>query len=48
MRAAGLACNAAYLVRPDGYIGFADMAASAEALRRYLDVWQLRGRTAPE
>jgi hypothetical protein len=37
MRAAGLARNAVYLVRPDGYIGFGDMAASAEALRRYID-----------
>jgi len=47
MRAAGLARNAAYFVRPDGYIGFADVAASAESLRRYLDAWQLQGRTAP-
>ena len=46
MHAAGLARNAAYLVRPDGYIGCADVAASSENLRRYLDAWQLRGRKA--
>lgn len=34
---AGLAKNAAYLVRPDGYVAFADPAASAEALERYLE-----------
>ena len=44
MEAAGLARDAPYLVRPDGYVGFADTAASAEKLRRYLDAWQLRGR----
>ena len=43
MHAAGLARNAAYLVRPDGYVGFADVAASSEKLQRYLDTWQLRG-----
>jgi hypothetical protein len=48
MQAAGLARNALYLVRPDGYIGFADSAASAETLQRYLDAWQLRGRTSSE
>jgi hypothetical protein len=47
MHAAGFARNAAYLVRPDGYVGFADAAANAENLQRYLDEWQLQGRTAP-
>jgi 2-polyprenyl-6-methoxyphenol hydroxylase-like FAD-dependent oxidoreductase len=47
MHAAGFARNAAYLVRPDGYVGFADADASAENLQRYLDAWQLQGRTAP-
>ena len=47
MQAAGLARNAAYLIRPDGYIGFADAAGDAEILERYVDAWQLRGRFAP-
>ncbi|HXX67851.1 MAG TPA: FAD-dependent oxidoreductase [Polyangiaceae bacterium] len=33
---AGLARNAAYLVRPDGYVGLADPAASPETLERYV------------
>jgi hypothetical protein len=36
MHAVGFARNAAYLARPDGYVGFADVAASAEKLQRYL------------
>ncbi|HET7548317.1 MAG TPA: FAD-dependent monooxygenase [Usitatibacter sp.] len=35
-RAAGLARDALYLVRPDGYVALADAAASADALRSYL------------
>src|SRR4051812_12845836 len=35
-REAGLAKNAIYLVRPDGYIGFADREANAAKLARYL------------
>jgi hypothetical protein len=34
---AGLARNASYLVRPDGYVALADAGASAGALGRYLD-----------
>jgi 2-polyprenyl-6-methoxyphenol hydroxylase-like FAD-dependent oxidoreductase len=34
---AGLARDAAYLVRPDGYVGLADRFARAETLERYLD-----------
>ena len=35
--ATGLAENAAYLIRPDGYIAFADPAAKARTLAAYLD-----------
>jgi 2-polyprenyl-6-methoxyphenol hydroxylase-like FAD-dependent oxidoreductase len=37
MRRAGLARNAGYLVRPDGYVALADPEASAITLVRYLD-----------
>jgi hypothetical protein len=47
MRAAGLARNALYLVRPDGYIGFANSVASAESLQRYIDAWRLQGHATP-
>jgi hypothetical protein len=33
----GLAENASYLIRPDGYIAFADPAAKARTLAAYLD-----------
>jgi hypothetical protein len=33
----GLARNAAYLVRPDGYVALADADAHPERLERYLD-----------
>ena len=36
MRQAGLKRNAAYLIRPDGYIGVADSGASATAIGAYL------------
>jgi 2-polyprenyl-6-methoxyphenol hydroxylase-like FAD-dependent oxidoreductase len=36
MRKAGLRRNAAYLIRPDGYIGLADPAGSAAAIDAYL------------
>jgi 2-polyprenyl-6-methoxyphenol hydroxylase-like FAD-dependent oxidoreductase len=39
---AGLERNAAYLIRPDGYVGLADSAASAGALALYLDTRGLR------
>ena len=34
---AGVMCAAAYLVRPDGYIGLADSEASPQTLTRYLE-----------
>ena len=40
--AAGFAQNAAYLVRPDSYVGLADPAASADSLESYLDERSLR------
>jgi 2-polyprenyl-6-methoxyphenol hydroxylase-like FAD-dependent oxidoreductase len=40
--AAGLARNALYLVRPDGYVGFAGAAADLPALQRYAASWGLR------
>ncbi len=44
MSAAGLARDAVYLIRPDGYIGCADRGTSADALIRYLDLWAVRSR----
>jgi 2-polyprenyl-6-methoxyphenol hydroxylase-like FAD-dependent oxidoreductase len=38
MADAGLARDAAYLVRPDGYVGLADGQAQPETLERYLDL----------
>ena len=40
---AGLARNASYLVRPDGYVALADLRQSRERLERYLDTPGLRG-----
>ena len=40
--AAGVAENAAYLLRPDGYIAFADPAAKARSLAAYLDTRGLK------
>jgi hypothetical protein len=37
MRPTGLWQNAAYLVRPDGYVGLADSVASTKAIASYLD-----------
>ena len=42
---AGLARNAAYLVRPDGYVALADPEASEGTLQRYLDTRALRFRS---
>jgi len=39
---AGLARNAAYLVRPDGYLAWVDAAASPQDLERYLETRGLR------
>jgi 2-polyprenyl-6-methoxyphenol hydroxylase-like FAD-dependent oxidoreductase len=44
MRAAGLAHDAVYLLRPDGYVAFADPGAGATALSGYLDAWDVRPR----
>lgn len=41
-RRAGLRRNAAYLVRPDGYVALADPAPSPARLEAYLDRWRLR------
>ena len=43
MQRCGLARNAVYLVRPDGYVGFADPAASSARLRVYVARVQRRG-----
>ena len=40
----GLARNSVYLVRPDGYVGFADSGADPTAMERYLDLWGIRPR----
>jgi hypothetical protein len=37
MRQTGLWRNAAYLIRPDGYVGLADSVASTAAVTAYLD-----------
>ena len=44
MQASGLARNAAYLIRPDGYIGCASAGADVNALDRYAKDWELRSR----
>ena len=36
MRRTGVKRNAAYLIRPDGYIGVADSGGSAAAIAAYL------------
>src|SRR6202171_3513796 len=42
MRSAGFVRNAVYLIRPDGYVGFADRDASAANLQQYLSDRKLR------
>jgi hypothetical protein len=42
MRRAGVRRDAAYLVRPDGYVAFADQTAGVASLERYLDQHQIR------
>ena len=44
MHTAGLFRNAVYLVRPDGYVGFAGRDANAVNLQQYLNDRQLRPR----
>jgi hypothetical protein len=46
MQRAGLARDALYLVRPDGYVAFADATGDATALARYLDDWRIMTRAA--
>jgi 2-polyprenyl-6-methoxyphenol hydroxylase-like FAD-dependent oxidoreductase len=41
-RAAGLQRGVPYLVRPDGYVGFADARGDTHALARYVADWSLR------
>jgi 2-polyprenyl-6-methoxyphenol hydroxylase-like FAD-dependent oxidoreductase len=42
MGAAGLARDAAYFIRPDGYVGWA--GAEAGAMAQYIETWSLRPR----
>jgi hypothetical protein len=42
MRGTGLWRNAAYLVRPDGYVGLADAVGNAAAVTSYLDARGIR------
>jgi hypothetical protein len=44
MRRTGLWRNAAYLVRPDGYVGLADSVASTAAVTSYMDARGIRTR----
>jgi hypothetical protein len=41
MDRAGLRRNAVYLVRPDGYVALASLAADVAALASYLDMRRL-------
>ncbi len=45
MHSAGFIRNAVYLIRPDGYVGFADRDANAANLQQYLIDHQLRPRS---
>ena len=45
MKRAGLRRNAAYLVRPDGYVALADAEGSAATVASYLDARQLTPAT---
>jgi len=42
MRRAGLKQDAAYLIRPDGYIGLADPTGTSSAIKRYLEQHSIR------
>ena len=44
MYSAGFVRNAVYLIRPDGYVGFADRDANAANLQQYLNDRQIRPR----
>jgi len=41
MSRTGVRRNAAYLVRPDGYVGLTDSSGKAAALLRYLETWNI-------
>ena len=45
MKRTGLRRNAAYLVRPDGYVALADAEGSAATVASYLDERQLTPAT---
>ncbi len=45
MAAAGFARDAAYLIRPDGYVGCAAPAGEIASLERYLDAWAITPRS---
>jgi 2-polyprenyl-6-methoxyphenol hydroxylase-like FAD-dependent oxidoreductase len=47
MRCTGLWRNAAYLIRPDGYVGLADAVGSAAAVTSYLDRFGIRTEQTP-
>ncbi len=42
MGAAGLRRDAIYLVRPDGYVGFAGTGDEVDKLVGYVDDWKIR------
>jgi 2-polyprenyl-6-methoxyphenol hydroxylase-like FAD-dependent oxidoreductase len=44
MRHAGLRRDAAYLLRPDGYIGLVDPGGSATTIASYLEKWRIKTR----
>ena len=44
MHSAGFVRGAVYLIRPDGYVGFADRDANAAKLQQYLSDRQIRPR----
>ncbi len=45
MAATGFARDAAYLIRPDGYVGCAAPAGEVASLGRYMDAWTIRPRS---
>jgi hypothetical protein len=46
-RRAGLARDAAFLVRPDGYVALAQVDARVAKIRAHLDAWSIRPLAAP-
>jgi hypothetical protein len=44
MRSAGFVRNAVYLIRPDGYVGFAGRDTDAANFQQYLNDRQIRPR----